>query len=278
MEMNSKAIRKAFLDFFISKQHTIVDSAPMVVKNDPTLMFTNAGMNQFKDIFLGNQPAKSVRVADTQKCLRVSGKHNDLEEVGHDTYHHTMFEMLGNWSFGDYFKKEAIDWAWEFLHDQMGIASDRMYATVFEGSPDDQLGLDEEAQNYWLKHLPAERVLHGNKKDNFWEMGDTGPCGPCSEIHVDLRDDDERAKLPGSELVNKDHPLVIEIWNLVFIQFNRKADSSLEELPAKHVDTGMGFERLCMVLQGKKSNYDTDVFQTVIGKLAGLCAQEVWQK
>lgn len=272
--MNSKAIRKAFLDFFISKQHAIVDSAPMVVKNDPTLMFTNAGMNQFKDIFLGNQPAKSLRVADTQKCLRVSGKHNDLEEVGHDTYHHTMFEMLGNWSFGDYFKKEAIDWAWEFLHDQMGIAADRMYATVFEGSEDDGLGLDEEAQNYWLKHLPAERVLHGNKKDNFWEMGDTGPCGPCSEIHVDLRDDDERAKVPGQELVNKDHPLVIEIWNLVFIQFNRKADSSLEELPAKHVDTGMGFERLCMVLQGKKSNYDTDVFQTVIGKLGELCGKK----
>ena len=269
--MDSKAIRKAFLDFFISKQHSIVDSAPMVVKNDPTLMFTNAGMNQFKDIFLGNQPAKSVRVADTQKCLRVSGKHNDLEEVGHDTYHHTMFEMLGNWSFGDYFKEEAINWAWEFLHDKMGIHADRMYATVFEGSKEDQLELDQEAKHFWLQHLPAHHVLHGNKKDNFWEMGDTGPCGPCSEIHVDLRDDEERAKKPGAELVNQDHPLVIEIWNLVFIQFNRKADGRLEELPAKHVDTGMGFERLCMVLQGKKSNYDTDVFQTVIAKLAGLC-------
>lgn len=271
MEMNSKAIRKAFLDFFISKQHTIVDSAPMVVKNDPTLMFTNAGMNQFKDIFLGNQPATSVRVADTQKCLRVSGKHNDLEEVGHDTYHHTMFEMLGNWSFGDYFKEDAINWAWEFLHDKMGIPADRMYATVFEGSKDDNLALDEEAQGLWLKHLPADRVLMGNKKDNFWEMGDTGPCGPCSEIHVDLRDDSERAKIPGRELVNQSNPQVIEIWNLVFIQFNRKADGRLEELPAKHVDTGMGFERLCMALQGKKSNYDTDVFQSTIGELSALC-------
>ncbi len=274
MERNSKAIRKAFMDFFESKQHAIVDSAPMVVKNDPTLMFTNAGMNQFKDIFLGNKPAKSVRVADTQKCLRVSGKHNDLEEVGHDTYHHTMFEMLGNWSFGDYFKKEAIDWAWEFLHEKMGIPADRMYATVFEGSKGDNLELDAEAQSFWKKHLPADRVLNGNKKDNFWEMGDTGPCGPCSEIHVDIRDDEERAKVSGAELVNKDHPLVIEIWNLVFIQFNRKADGSLEGLPAKHVDTGMGFERLCMVLQGKQSNYDTDVFQTVIGKIADLCSKK----
>jgi len=271
MEMNSKAIRKAFLDFFTSKQHSIVDSAPMVVKNDPTLMFTNAGMNQFKDIFLGNQPVQSPRVADTQKCLRVSGKHNDLEEVGHDTYHHTMFEMLGNWSFGDYFKTDAIDWAWEFLHDKMGIPADRMYATVFEGSEDDKLALDEEAQSLWLKHLPADRVLNGNKKDNFWEMGDTGPCGPCSEIHVDLRDDADRATVPGSDLVNKDNPLVIEIWNLVFIQYNRKADGRLEELPAKHVDTGMGFERLCMVLQGKKSNYDTDVFQTIIAEISALC-------
>ena len=275
--MNSKAIRKAFLDFFISKQHTIVDSAPMVVKNDPTLMFTNAGMNQFKDIFLGNQPAKSVRIADTQKCLRVSGKHNDLEEVGHDTYHHTMFEMLGNWSFGDYFKTEAIDWAWEFLHDKMGISPDRMYATVFEGSKDDKLDLDEEAKLLWLKYLPSERVLHGNKKDNFWEMGDTGPCGPCSEIHVDLRDDDEREKVSGADLVNQDHPLVIEIWNLVFIQFNRKANGSLEDLPAKHVDTGMGFERLCMVLQKKKSNYDTDVFQPIIGSIASLCGKKYGQ-
>lgn len=271
MEMTSKEIRKAFLDFFISKQHTIVDSAPMVVKNDPTLMFTNAGMNQFKDIFLGNQPATSVRVADTQKCLRVSGKHNDLEEVGHDTYHHTMFEMLGNWSFGDYFKKDAINWAWEFLHDVMGIPADRMYATVFEGSADDNLPLDQEAQALWLQHLPADRVLMGNKKDNFWEMGDTGPCGPCSEIHVDLRDDAERAKVPGRDLVNQSNPQVIEIWNLVFIQFNRKADGRLEELPAKHVDTGMGFERLCMTLQGKKSNYDTDVFQSTIAELSALC-------
>ncbi|MGV8096755.1 MAG: alanine--tRNA ligase [Mangrovibacterium sp.] len=274
MEINSKAIRKAFLDFFMAKQHTIVESAPMVVKNDPTLMFTNAGMNQFKDIFLGNQPAKSLRIADTQKCLRVSGKHNDLEEVGHDTYHHTMFEMLGNWSFGDYFKEEAIDWAWEFLHDKMGIPADRMYATVFEGSQEDHLKMDEEAKHFWLRHLPEERILLGSKKDNFWEMGDTGPCGPCSEIHVDLRDDSERAKISGRDLVNKDNPQVIEIWNLVFIQFNRKADGRLEELPAKHVDTGMGFERLCMVLQGKKSNYDTDIFQTIIAETGRLCGKK----
>jgi len=268
--MNSKEIRKAFLDFFAEKGHQIVSSAPMVVKNDPTLMFTNAGMNQFKDIFLGNQPAKYVRVADTQKCLRVSGKHNDLEEVGHDTYHHTMFEMLGNWSFGDYFKEEAITWAWELLHDVLKIPADRMYASVFEGSADDKLERDNEAYEIWKRFLPADQILNGSKKDNFWEMGDTGPCGPCSEIHVDLRDDDERAKIPGAQLVNKDNPLVIEIWNNVFIQFNRKADGKLEELPAKHVDTGMGFERLCMVLQGKKSNYDTDVFQTTIAKIAEL--------
>lgn len=268
--MNSKEIRKAFLDFFAEKEHQIVSSAPMVVKNDPTLMFTNAGMNQFKDIFLGNQPAKYVRIADTQKCLRVSGKHNDLEEVGHDTYHHTMFEMLGNWSFGNYFKEEAISWAWELLHDVLKIPAGRMYASVFEGSADDKLERDTEAFELWRKFLPEERILNGSKKDNFWEMGDTGPCGPCSEIHVDLRDDDERAKVPGQLLVNKDNPLVIEIWNLVFIQFNRKADGKLEELPAKHVDTGMGFERLCMVLQGKKSNYDTDVFQTTIAKIAEL--------
>lgn len=268
--MNSKQIRKAFLDFFAEKGHQIVSSAPMVVKNDPTLMFTNAGMNQFKDIFLGNQPAKYVRVADTQKCLRVSGKHNDLEEVGHDTYHHTMFEMLGNWSFGDYFKEEAITWAWELLHDVLKIPADRMYASVFEGSADDKLERDEEAFEIWKRFLPIDHILNGSKKDNFWEMGDTGPCGPCSEIHVDLRDDDERAKIPGAQLVNKDNPLVIEIWNNVFIQFNRKADGKLEELPAKHVDTGMGFERLCMVLQGKKSNYDTDVFQTTIAKIAEL--------
>lgn len=268
--MNSKEIRKTFLDFFASKEHQIVSSAPMVVKNDPTLMFTNAGMNQFKDIFLGNQPASSVRVADTQKCLRVSGKHNDLEEVGHDTYHHTMFEMLGNWSFGDYFKEDAINWAWELLHDVFKIPADRMYATIFEGSADDKLERDTEAYDLWRKFLPADHIINGNKKDNFWEMGDTGPCGPCSEIHVDLRDDADRAKIPGCDLVNKDNPLVIEIWNLVFIQFNRKADGKLEELPDKHVDTGMGFERLCMVLQGKKSNYDTDVFQTTIAKIADL--------
>lgn len=270
MSLNSKQIRKAFLDFFAEKGHQIVSSAPMVVKNDPTLMFTNAGMNQFKDIFLGNQPAKYVRVADTQKCLRVSGKHNDLEEVGHDTYHHTMFEMLGNWSFGDYFKEEAITWAWELLHDVLKIPADRMYASVFEGSTDDKLERDDEAYEIWKRFLPVDHILNGSKKDNFWEMGDTGPCGPCSEIHVDLRDDDERAKIPGAQLVNKDNPLVIEIWNNVFIQFNRKADGKLEELPAKHVDTGMGFERLCMVLQGKKSNYDTDVFQTTIAKIAEL--------
>jgi alanyl-tRNA synthetase len=268
--MNSKEIRKAFLDFFASKGHQIVSSAPMVVKNDPTLMFTNAGMNQFKDIFLGNQPAKYVRIADTQKCLRVSGKHNDLEEVGHDTYHHTMFEMLGNWSFGDYFKEDAINWAWELLHDVLKIPADRMYASIFEGSTDDKLERDVEAFDLWRKFLPADQIINGSKKDNFWEMGDTGPCGPCSEIHVDLRDDAERAKSPGRDQVNKDNPLVIEIWNLVFIQFNRKADGKLEELPDKHVDTGMGFERLCMVLQGKKSNYDTDVFQNTIAKIAEL--------
>jgi alanyl-tRNA synthetase len=272
--MNSKEIRKAFLDFFASKEHQIVSSAPMVVKNDPTLMFTNAGMNQFKDIFLGNQPAKSVRVADTQKCLRVSGKHNDLEEVGHDTYHHTMFEMLGNWSFGDYFKAEAIDWAWELLHDVLKIPADRMYASVFEGSADDNLERDNEAFELWRKHLPADRIINGSKKDNFWEMGDTGPCGPCSEIHVDLRDDEERAKIPGRDQVNKDNPLVIEIWNLVFIQYNRKADGRLETLPDKHVDTGMGFERLCMVVQNKKSNYDTDVFQTTIARIAELSGKK----
>ncbi|MFA5328956.1 MAG: alanine--tRNA ligase [Prolixibacteraceae bacterium] len=268
--MNSKEIRKAFLDFFAGKKHQIVSSAPMVVKNDPTLMFTNAGMNQFKDIFLGNQPANYLRIADTQKCLRVSGKHNDLEEVGHDTYHHTMFEMLGNWSFGDYFKEDAINWAWELLHDILKIPADRMYASVFEGSVDDNLERDDEAFDLWRKFLPAEQIINGSKKDNFWEMGDSGPCGPCSEIHVDLRDDDERAKIPGHQLVNKDNPLVIEIWNLVFIQFNRKADGKLEELPDKHVDTGMGFERLCMVLQGKKSNYDTDVFQNTIAEISKL--------
>jgi alanyl-tRNA synthetase len=266
--MNSKEIRSKFLEFFESKNHTIVPSAPMVIKNDPTLMFTNAGMNQFKDIFLGNGSAKDSRIADSQKCLRVSGKHNDLEEVGHDTYHHTMFEMLGNWSFGDYFKKEAIEWAYEFLVTEMGIDPKRLYATVFEGSEEDELDLDKEAQEYWKNYLPDVRILNGSKKDNFWEMGDTGPCGPCSEIHIDLRSDDERKEIPGSKLVNKDHPLVIEIWNLVFIQYNRKSNGALELLPSKHVDTGMGFERLCMALQDKKSNYDTDIFQPLIQEIA----------
>jgi alanyl-tRNA synthetase len=270
--MDSKQIRQSFFDFFASKDHLIVPSAPMVVKNDPTLMFTNAGMNQFKDIFLGNSPVKSPRIADTQKCLRVSGKHNDLEEVGHDTYHHTMFEMLGNWSFGDYFKKEAIQWAWEFLVDKMGLSTDIIYVTVFEGDDKDGVAMDQEAYDIWKKYLPEDRILLGNKKDNFWEMGDSGPCGPCSEIHVDIRNKEERQKISGREMVNTSHPQVIEIWNLVFIQFNRKANGMLEELPAKHVDTGMGFERLCMVLQGKQSNYDTDVFQPIIrqiGYLAG---------
>ena len=266
--MNSKEIRQNFFDFFESKSHKIVSSAPMVVKDDPTLMFTNAGMNQFKDIFLENTVAKDVRVANTQKCLRVSGKHNDLEEVGHDTYHHTMFEMLGNWSFGNYFKEEAISWAWEFLVDTMGIEKDRLYATVFEGDKTDGIDLDEEALNFWKKYLPEDHILKGNKKDNFWEMGETGPCGPCSELHVDIRNDEERKKVSGAELVNKDHPLVIEIWNLVFIQFNRKSDGNLVSLPKKHVDTGMGFERLCMVLQGKQSNYDTDIFQSIIRRLS----------
>ena len=268
--MTSKEIRKAFLDFFESKGHQIVPSAPMVVKNDPTLMFTNAGMNQFKDWFLGNSPAKWKRVADSQKCLRVSGKHNDLEEVGRDTYHHTMFEMLGNWSFGDYFKNEAIDWAWELLTDVYKLDKDRLYATVFEGSEADGTQLDVEAMEAWKRHLPEDRILLGNKKDNFWEMGDTGPCGPCSEIHIDLRSDEERAAVPGASLVNKDHHLVIEIWNNVFMQYNRKANGELELLPNKNVDTGMGFERLCMALQGKKSNYDTDVFTGMIAKIEEL--------
>ena len=268
--MTVKEIRKTFTDFFASKGHTVVPSAPMVVKNDPTLMFTNAGMNQFKDIFLGNVQPKAHRVADSQKCLRVSGKHNDLEEVGHDTYHHTMFEMLGNWSFGDYFKKEAIDWAWELLTEVYKLPKDRLYATVFEGYGPDGLEADTEARGYWLKHLPENRILPGDKHDNFWEMGDTGPCGPCSEIHIDLRDEAERAVLPGEKMVNKGHPLVIEIWNLVFMQFNRKANGTLEPLPARHVDTGMGLERLCMALQGKKSNYDTDVFTGMIGAIARL--------
>ncbi len=268
--MNSNQIRQAFFDFFENKNHFIEKSAPMVVKNDPTLMFTNAGMNQFKDIFLGNSPAMNKRVANTQKCLRVSGKHNDLEEVGHDTYHHTMFEMLGNWSFGDYFKKEAISWAWELLTETYGIDKNNLYVTVFEGANDDNLDADEEAKEYWKEFVPENRILYGSKKDNFWEMGDAGPCGPCSEIHVDIRSENEKKKVPGRELVNKDHPLVIEIWNLVFIQFNRLSNGTLQPLKAKHVDTGMGFERLCMVLQDKQSNYDTDVFQPYIQKLAEM--------
>ena len=272
--MESNKIREAFLDFFKSKQHEIVASAPMVVKNDPTLMFTNAGMNQFKDIFLGNAPRKYPRVADTQKCLRVSGKHNDLEEVGHDTYHHTMFEMLGNWSYGDYFKKEAIEWAWELLTEVYKLDKSRMYATVFEGSEEDGVAFDQEAYDYWRQFLPEDHIIRGNKKDNFWEMGETGPCGPCSEIHYDLRDQEEIDKIPGRDMVNMSHPQVIEIWNLVFMQFNRKANGSLESLPAKNVDTGMGFERLCMILQGKKSNYDTDVFQPTISRIAALSGKE----
>jgi alanyl-tRNA synthetase len=270
----STEIRETFLSFFKSKQHQIVPSAPMVVKNDPTLMFTNAGMNQFKDIFLGNTPAQYPKVSNSQKCLRVSGKHNDLEEVGKDTYHHTMFEMLGNWSFGDYFKAEAIDWAWELLANVFQIDKNRMYVTVFGGDQGDGLEADSEALEMWKKHVPEDRILFGSKKDNFWEMGDSGPCGPCSEIHVDIRSDEERAKISGKELVNKDHPQVIEIWNLVFIQYNRQANGSLVQLAAKHVDTGMGFERLCMVLQGKQSNYDTDVFQPLIQGVAQMAGVE----
>ena len=268
--LTAKEIRESFKQFFASKEHQIVPSAPMVVKGDPTLMFTNAGMNQFKDIILGNVPRKYPRVADSQKCLRVSGKHNDLEEVGHDTYHHTMFEMLGNWSFGDYFKKEAINWAWEYLVEVLKLNPERLYATVFEGSPAEGLDRDNEAAGYWEQYLPKDHILNGNKHHNFWEMGDTGPCGPCSEIHIDLRSDEERAAVSGADMVNKDHPQVIEIWNLVFMQFNRKADGSLEPLPAKVIDTGMGFERLCMALQGKTSNYDTDVFQPIIKVIAGM--------
>lgn len=263
-------IRSAFKTYFEDKKHQIVPSAPMVVKDDPTLMFTNAGMNQFKDIFLGNSSAKWKRVANSQKCLRVSGKHNDLEEVGHDTYHHTMFEMLGNWSFGDYFKKEAIEFAFEFLVDRMKLDKERLYASVFEGDKTDGLERDNDAAEQWERFLPKERILNGNKNDNFWEMGESGPCGPCSEVHIDLRSEEERAKISGKELVNHDHPQVVEIWNLVFIQFNRKANGELEKLPSKHVDTGMGFERLCMALQGKTSNYDTDVFQPIITKIGDL--------
>ena len=272
--LTSKQVRESFKDFFKSKGHTIVPSAPMVVKDDPTLMFTNAGMNQFKDIILGNKEPQSRRVSDSQKCLRVSGKHNDLEEVGLDTYHHTMFEMLGNWSFGDYFKKEAIDWAWEYLVDVLHLDPKRLYATVFEGSAEEGLSRDDEAAGYWEKHLPVDHIINGNKHDNFWEMGDTGPCGPCSEIHIDLRSDEERAAVSGASLVNKDNPLVIEIWNLVFMQFQRMADGSLQPLPNHVIDTGMGFERLCMALQGKKSNYDTDVFTPLISKIAELSGKE----
>lgn len=272
--MESPKIRQTFLDFFKSKQHEFVASAPMVVKDDPTLMFINAGMNQFKDIFLGNKPKKYPRVANTQKCLRVSGKHNDLEEVGHDTYHHTMFEMLGNWSFGDYFKKEAISWAWELLTDVYKIDKENLYVTVYGGDQEDGLSLDQEAYDFWKAFVPEERILSGSKKDNFWEMGETGPCGPCSEIHIDIRDAAEKQKIPGKDLVNQDHPLVIEIWNLVFIEFNRKANGQLEKLPHQHIDTGMGFERLCMVLQGKKSNYDTDVFQPIIGRIAEMSGKK----
>jgi alanyl-tRNA synthetase len=272
IKMKAHDLRQYFFEFFKSKDHLIVPSAPMVVKNDPTLMFTNAGMNQFKDIFLGNQQPLNKRVANSQKCLRVSGKHNDLEEVGHDTYHHTMFEMLGNWSFGDYFKKEAIEWGWELLVNRLGIAEDRLYATVFEGSAEDNVPRDDESMRYWKKCFknPEGRILEGSKKDNFWEMGQTGPCGPCSEIHIDIRDNEERNKVPGKELINKGHPHVIEIWNLVFIQYNRKSDGTLEPLPSKHVDTGMGFERLCMVVQGKKSNYETDIFQSVIEEISAI--------
>lgn len=272
--MTSQEIRQSFLDFFASKDHKIVPSAPMVIKDDPTLMFTNAGMNQFKNIILGNDPIKYTRVADSQKCLRVSGKHNDLEEVGHDTYHHTMFEMLGNWSFGDYFKKEAIEWAWEYLTEVLKLDKDRLYVTVFEGYAAEGLERDDEAAAIWEQFLPKDRIINGNKKDNFWEMGDTGPCGPCSEIHIDIRDNDERAKIDGLTLVNGSHPQVIEIWNNVFMQYNRKADGSLEGLPAKVIDTGMGFERLCMAMQGVQSNYDTDVFTPIIAEIGRVCGAE----
>jgi len=271
--LTANEIRESFKQFFASKGHQIVPSAPMVIKDDPTLMFTNAGMNQFKDIILGNQTPKFKRATDSQKCLRVSGKHNDLEEVGHDTYHQTMFEMLGNWSFGDYFKQGAIDYAWEFLTDTVKLDPNRLYATIFEGSPAEGLSRDEEAAEIWSKHISKDRIINGNKHDNFWEMGDTGPCGPCSEIHIDLRPDEERKKIDGKSLVNKDHPQVIEIWNLVFMQYNRKADGTLEPLPKRVIDTGMGFERLCMALQGKTSNYDTDIFQPLIkgiSQMAGI--------
>jgi len=263
--MTSQEIRKFFLNFFEKKKHKIMPSAPMVIKDDPTLMFTNAGMNQFKNIILGNNPIQYQRIADSQKCLRVSGKHNDLDEVGRDTYHHTMFEMLGNWSFGDYFKKDAISYAWEFLTEVLKLNKDLFYVTIFEGA--DGLGRDNEAADIWEQFVPKERIINGSKKDNFWEMGDTGPCGPCSEIHIDLRSYSERKKNDGLTLVNKNHPQVIEIWNLVFMQYNRKADGTLEPLPNKVIDTGMGFERLCMAMQGKISTYDTDIFQPIIKEI-----------
>ncbi len=272
--MTSQEIRQKFLDFFQDKKHLIVPSAPIVLKDDPTLMFSNSGMTQFKDYFLGYKEPKSTRIADTQKCLRVSGKHNDLDDVGRDTYHHTMFEMLGNWSFGDYFKEEAIDWAWELLTNVYGIPKENLYVTIFEGDASENLERDTEAYNFWKKHVSEDRIINGNKKDNFWEMGASGPCGPCSEIHVDLRSEEEKAKVSGLELVNNDHPQVVEIWNLVFMQYNRKADGTLENLPAKHIDTGMGFERLCMALQQKESNYDTDVFTPLIAKVEELSGKK----
>ena len=272
--MKSKDIRAKFLNFFKGKEHLIVPSAPMVVKNDPTLMFVNSGMAPFKEYFLGNAVPKQNRIADTQKCLRVSGKHNDLEEVGYDTYHHTLFEMLGNWSFGDYFKKEAIAWAWELMTKEYGIDKDMLYVTVFGGSDDDKLEMDNEAFDIWKQYIDVDRILKGNKKDNFWEMGEQGPCGPCSEIHVDIRSAEEKSKVNGKDLVNMDHPQVVEIWNLVFMQYNRKANGSLEVLPNKHIDTGMGFERLCMVLQGVQSNYDTDVFTPIIREIETITSSK----
>lgn len=272
--MTSQEIRQRFLDFFKEKGHQIVPSAPIVLKDDPTLMFSNSGMTQFKDFFLGYKEPSSLRIADTQKCLRVSGKHNDLDDVGRDTYHHTMFEMLGNWSFGDYFKKEAIAWAWELLTEVYKISKDDLYVTIFEGDASENLERDQDAYNFWKEHIDESRIINGNKKDNFWEMGDTGPCGPCSEIHVDIRSAEEKAKVSGRELVNQDHPQVVEVWNLVFMEFLRKADKSLEKLPKQNVDTGMGFERLCMALQGKESNYDTDVFTPLISKVEEISGKK----
>ncbi|MFT6717258.1 MAG: alanyl-tRNA synthetase, partial [Saprospiraceae bacterium] len=275
--MTAKEIRQQFLNYFKNKGHEFVASAPIVVKDDPTLMFINAGMNQFKDLFLGNAPVKHARVCNSQKCLRVSGKHNDLEEVGVDTYHHTLFEMLGNWSFGDYFKEDAIAWGWEFLTEVCKIDPNSLYVTVFEGAKEDGLGLDQEALDFWKKHIPEDRILMGNKADNFWEMGKIGPCGPCSEIHVDIRSDEKKALKPGADLVNMDHPQVVEVWNLVFMEYNRLASGDLEKLPAQHVDTGMGFERLAMVIQGKQSNYDTDVFMPIIDKIVALAGKPYGQ-